>query len=184
MRRGGDGGHALRAVHRGPAAGLRQQPPVYVDETSWWLGGASRWLWGFTTSERTVYRVDTRRGRDVVLEAPGDAFGGVLVSDCLASYENVPHTMHKCYAHHLKAITEARDRAPPDVGGGFDDLALVLKAALALKDLVEFLRPQLTLAQLAGYTGTSLEGRGRVAWRFFRPRFGPLPSRMLCVHTR
>jgi transposase len=115
------------------AAGLRCQPAVYVDETGWWLGGVSRWLWGFTTPERTVYRVDSRRGRDVVLEMMGEQFGGVLISDCLASYENLPYTLHKCYAHHLKAISEARDRAPPEEHAAFDELALVLKSALALK---------------------------------------------------
>jgi hypothetical protein len=114
-------------------AGLRHQPAVYVDETGWWLGGAGRWLWGFTTPERTVYRVDSRRGRDVVLETMGEQFDGVLISDCLASYENLPYTMHKCYAHHLKAIAEAKDRSPPEEQAAFDELALVLKAALALK---------------------------------------------------
>ena len=34
----------------------------------------------------------------------------MLVSDCLASYENVPYRTHKCIAHHLKAIAEARQR--------------------------------------------------------------------------
>jgi transposase len=114
-------------------AGLRHQPAVYVDETGWWLGGAGRWLWGFTTPERTVYRIDSRRGREVVLETLGERFGGVLISDCLASYENLPYTMHKCYAHHLKAISEAKDRAPPEEHAAFDELALVLKSALVFK---------------------------------------------------
>lgn len=115
--------------------GLRQQPAVYVDETSWWLGGASRWLWGFTTKERTVYRVAASRGRDVVLDTMGPRFQGVLVSDCLASYEKLPFVMHKCYAHHLKAISEAKDRAPPTDYDAFDDLAWVLKSAIVLKSM-------------------------------------------------
>jgi transposase len=115
--------------------GLREQPAVYVDETSWWLHGASRWLWGFTTPERTVYRVDTSRGREVVLEMMGDKYGGVLVSDCLASYENLPFKMQKCYAHHLKAISEARDRAPPEHREAFAELTALLKSALLLKDM-------------------------------------------------
>jgi transposase len=126
-------------------AGLRHQPAVYVDETGWWLGGAGRWLWGFTTPERTVYRIDARRGRDVVLETLGEPFGGVLISDCLASYENLPYTMHKCYAHHLKAISEAKNRAPPEHQAAFDALALVLKSALALKAT----QPEMTPADYA-----------------------------------
>jgi transposase len=46
----------------------------------------------------------------VVTDTLGSGFAGVLVSDCLASYENVPYRTHKCIAHHLKAIAEAWDR--------------------------------------------------------------------------
>ena len=46
----------------------------------------------------------------MVLDMLGEMFAGVLVSDCLASYENVPYRTHKCIAHHLKAIAEARRR--------------------------------------------------------------------------
>lgn len=145
-------------------AGLRQQPAVYVDETSWWLGGASRWLWGFTTRERTVYRVDPRRGRDVVLETMGERFGGVLVSDCLASYENLPYRMHKCYAHHLKAIGEGQDRAPPAEHAAFDELATVLKSAIVLKSMrtemspADYARAREHLEQRAGEVLTRRDG--------------------------
>jgi transposase len=122
-------------------AGLRQQPAVYGDETSWWLGGSGRWLWGFTTEERTVYRVEVSRGRDVVLQTMGDRFPGVLVSDCLASYEKLPYTMHKCYAHHLKAIAEGGQRAPPAEQAAFDELATLLKAAMVLKGMRAELSP-------------------------------------------
>jgi hypothetical protein len=95
-------------------ADLRRQPGVWVDETSWWVGGPGWWLWTFTTPDLTVYHVDARRGRDVVLEMLGQDFPGVLTSDCLASYENLPYRMHKCYAHHLKAIAQAFDQQPSD----------------------------------------------------------------------
>jgi len=113
-------------------AGLRSQPAVYADETSWWVGGKGSWLWTFTSPDRTIYRVDRSRGKDVVLDTLGVHFGGVLVSDCLASYENLPYTMHKCYAHHLKAIAQARDRKPEDQRAFFHDLAHLLHAAMTL----------------------------------------------------
>jgi transposase len=89
---------------------LRAAAATFVDETSWYLGGPGWWLWVFTTTTETVYRVEPSRGRDVVTDTLGSGFAGVLVSDCLASYENVPYRTHKCIAHHLKAIAEARDR--------------------------------------------------------------------------
>ena len=90
---------------------VRAAAAVYVDETSWYFGGPGHWLWTFTTADATVYHVDRSRGRQVVLDLLGGDFQGVLVSDCLASYESLPYRMHKCIAHHQKAIAEARDRA-------------------------------------------------------------------------
>lgn len=121
---------------------LRRQPAVYADETSWWVGGPGHWLWGFTCPACTVYHVDTRRSRDVVLEMLGDHFAGVLVSDCLASYENLPYTMQKCYAHHLKAITGARDARPEDRRLFFDQLVGLLKSAIAFGRLRDDLPPE------------------------------------------
>ena len=113
-------------------AGLRAQSAVYVDETSWWVGGKGSWLWTFTSPDRTIYRVEQSRGRDIVLDTLGAHFGGVLVSDCLATYENLPFTMHKCYAHHLKAIAQARDRKPEDQRAYFHELTALLHAAMML----------------------------------------------------
>jgi transposase len=87
---------------------------VFVDETSWYVGAPGSWLWVFTTDTTTVYKVESSRGRDVVTDTLGEDFTGVLVSDCLANYENVPYRTHKCIAHHLKAIALARKR--PDTG--------------------------------------------------------------------
>jgi hypothetical protein len=89
---------------------VRNAPAVYVDETSWYVGAPGYWLWTFTTVDTTVYHVDQSRGRQVVLETLGEKFAGILVSDCLSSYENLPYRTHKCVGHHLKKIGEARDR--------------------------------------------------------------------------
>lgn len=88
---------------------IRGSPAVFADETSWWVGGPGWWLWTFTTPEATVYRVDESRGSAVVREVLGDDFAGMLVSDCLASYDPPPYRKHKCIAHHLRAIREAAE---------------------------------------------------------------------------
>jgi hypothetical protein len=122
-------------------AELRSASVVYVDETSWWLGGSGCWLWAFVTPNLAIYRVQASRGKDVVLDTLGETFGGVLVSDCLASYENLPYTMHKCYGHHLKAIAQARDRKPLDERGYFEQLRGLLHAAMMLDRLRTDLPP-------------------------------------------
>ena len=83
---------------------LRAEPAVNADETSWWVSGAGWWLWVFTSPRTTLFRIDQSRGRNVVLDVLGEGFAGVLGSDCLATYENLPYRMQKCYSHHLKAI--------------------------------------------------------------------------------
>jgi hypothetical protein len=90
--------------------GIRAAAAVFVDETSWYVGAPGHWLWTFTTADATLYHVDPSRGRQVVLETLGVDFAGILVSDCLSAYENLPYRMHKCTAHHQKAIAQARDR--------------------------------------------------------------------------
>ena len=40
----------------------------------------------------------------------GDDFRGMLVSDCLSSYDPPTCRKHKCIAHHQRAIAAARDR--------------------------------------------------------------------------
>jgi len=109
---------------------LRGQSAVWADETSWWVGGPGWWLWTFTAPDVTVYHVDHSRGRDVVLDMLGKDFAGVLTTDCLASYENLPYKMHKCYAHHLKAIAQAYEDAPSDY---LVELRALLKAAMFLQ---------------------------------------------------
>jgi transposase len=94
----------------GLRAELRDAEAVFVDETSWYVGGPGYWLWTFTTADATLYHVDRSRGRQVVREMLGEEFAGILVSDCLASYEGLPYRTHKCIAHHQRAIAAARDR--------------------------------------------------------------------------
>jgi transposase len=90
---------------------IRGSPAVNADETSWWVGGPGWWLWTFTCPEVTVYRVDHSRGAKVVQEILGEDFAGVMVSDCLSSYDVATYRKHKCIAHHLRAI-EAALRLP------------------------------------------------------------------------
>lgn len=92
------------------ARDLRQSKAVFVDETSWWVGGPGWWLWTFTDPQTTRFQVEPSRAGQVVRETLAVEFSGVLVSDCLGIYDSLPYRQHKCIAHHLKAIAQARDR--------------------------------------------------------------------------
>lgn len=112
-------------------ARLRDGPYVHSDETSWWVGGPGHWLWVFANRDSTVYRVAPGRGRNIVAENLGLDYAGVLISDCLAVYDDVNARQQKCYSHHLKAISQALEQAP---SGYLEELRALLKAALALKE--------------------------------------------------
>jgi len=120
---------------------LRQSPGVYVDETSWWLGGKGRWLWGFTDLECTLYRVHASRGRDVILDTLGPDFKGVLSSDCLVIYEDVCERQSKCFAHHAKAVRQAIDSRPDGATPFLQAVRLFLKFLPKLKTLPAELSP-------------------------------------------
>lgn len=92
-------------AYEGLIEAIRGSPAVFADETSWWVGGPGWWLWTFTNPTTTVYRVDHSRGKEVVAQMLGD-YKGVMVSDCLASYDPAEYRKHKCIAHHLRAISE------------------------------------------------------------------------------
>jgi len=90
-------------------ADIRGAPATFADETSWWVGEKGWWLWVFTTPNETVFHVDKSRASAVVQKILGEDYAGVLVSDCLASYNPIACRKHKCIAHHLRAIAEAKE---------------------------------------------------------------------------
>jgi hypothetical protein len=120
----------LEPAYENLLARLRAGPYVHSDETSWWVGGPGYWLWVFTNKTMTVYRVAKGRGRDLLLEILGPEFSGVLVSDCLATYDDVNPRQQKCYSHHLKAIAQAGEGQP---SAWLEEMRWLLQEAMALK---------------------------------------------------
>ena len=112
---------------------LRQAAVIHSDETSWWVGGAGWWLWVFVNARNTLYLVDQSRGRCVLTNLLGTDFAGVLVSDCLAIYDDATALQQKCYAHHLKAISQAKALHPNQGQGFLTELSAMLRAAVALQ---------------------------------------------------
>lgn len=128
----------------------------YVDETSWWVSQAAKsqqWLWVFANREQTLYRVAAQRNRAVLEQVLGPSFEGVLVSDCLNIYDalagevlSLKAVQQKCYAHHLKALSEAqacyRALHQGDASSYLHRVRALLRAALALKAVQGALAPE------------------------------------------
>lgn len=120
----------LEPAYENLLARLRAGPCVHSDETSWWVGGPGYWLWVFANKNTTVYQVAKGRGRAIVAAALGEQFAGVLVSDCLATYDDVNPRQQKCYSHHLKAIKLAGEGNP---SAWLDNVRGLLLQAMDLK---------------------------------------------------
>jgi transposase len=123
-------GRKLEPAYENLLARLRAGPYLHSDETSWWVGGPGYWLWVFASRTTTVYRVAAGRGRDLLMEVLGPDFAGVLVSDCLATYDDVNPRQQKCYCHHLKAIRLA---AESQSSAWLDEVKWLLQEAMAVK---------------------------------------------------
>ena len=117
---------------------VRTSEAIHADETSWWLGGESAWLWVFTNPQMTLYTID-RRSQEVVRRILGDDYPGVLISDCLNAYDPHPGRKSKCCAHHLKAISEAFEQAPDS--RFLVEIRSLLKAAIVLHSVREDVAP-------------------------------------------
>jgi hypothetical protein len=112
---------------------IRNSAAVFADETSWYVGQTGWWLWDFTTYDATLYVVANSRGSDVVADVLGEDFRGILITDCLATYNIIDCRKHKCIAHHLRVLKEHQEALEQR---GLKSLYLTLWK-LQLQDVIE-----------------------------------------------
>ena len=92
---------------------IRASPVVHADETGWREDGVNGYVWTFSTPTERYF---LRRGRnkEVVDEALGDSFDGVLVSDFYAAYHHYPGLKQRCWVHLLRDIHDLKVLYPQD----------------------------------------------------------------------
>ena len=75
----------------------------YTDETGWKINGENNWLWHAGNNELALYKIDPHRNHKVAEGILGSDFKGVVVSDCLGSYNLInAGAKQKCIAHLLR----------------------------------------------------------------------------------
>lgn len=121
---------------------VRTSAFVHADETSWWVGGPGWWLWVFATPTTTVFVIDQHRSRAIVTETLTADYAGILVSDCLSTYDDATARQQKCYYHHLEAIRKARALHPTAGAGYLDEVTALLRTAMVLKALQADAQPE------------------------------------------
>jgi len=91
---------------------LRAAGVVHADETSWRTNGRNGYLWTLTDAEHTLYHIDRSRGGKVIAELLGEAFGGTLVSDFYAVYDQFDCPQQKCLTHLLRDLRDTVQKRP------------------------------------------------------------------------
>ena len=94
---------------------IRATPVVHADETGWRQDGVNGYVWTFSTPTDRYF---LRRGRNkqVMDEALGESFGGVLVSDFYAAYHHYDGPKQRCLVHLLRDIHDLKALYPRDAG--------------------------------------------------------------------
>jgi hypothetical protein len=90
-------------------AAIRASPVVHADETGWRENGRNGYAWTLSTPTQQYFVRGTRE-KAVLEEALGEAFAGVLVSDCYVAYTNYEGRHQYCWAHLLRDVHELAQR--------------------------------------------------------------------------
>lgn len=102
---------------------LRMAGVVHADETGWRTDGRNGYLWTLTNADHTVYHVDSSRGRKVIIDLLGKAFGQTsdqtLVSDFYSVYDHFDSHHQKCLTHLLRELKDTVAKRPELAGHAF-----------------------------------------------------------------
>lgn len=82
---------------------------LYVDETSHYVKGENKWLWAFTTKERTLYVLRDTRGSEVLNEILTQDFSGIIVCDGHRAYPAFHSRLQRCWGHLLRGTDQLSD---------------------------------------------------------------------------
>lgn len=123
---------------------LPEKPFTHADETGWRKDGVNHWLWCFAALGTVVYLIDRHRSGKVVESVLGKQYGGVLISDFLASYNKIKSRKQRCLVHLLRLIKKWEVHFADDKKRlrYFTDLKGLVKEIIALSANMSENRPK------------------------------------------
>jgi transposase len=87
---------------------LRFEPRLNVDETGHKENGKALWTWCFRAQSYTLFKIDTSRGSDVLIDVLGREFDGVLGCDYFSAYHKYMKdfgvAVQFCLAHLIRDV--------------------------------------------------------------------------------
>jgi transposase len=117
---------------------VRNSRVVYPDESGWKVAGVRQWLWAFValSEKATLYMIEPSRGFDVIEEALGSDFGGMLGRDGWAPYDRLNRIIHQlCNGHPIRRASLLEETAQGGAVRFPRDLKALLQSGLHLRDL-------------------------------------------------
>jgi transposase len=85
---------------------MRASKVLHADETGWRIDGTNAWTWVFTQPLLTLFVTDRSRGRKVISDILGEAFGGKLVCDFYGAYDGIDCEKQRCLTHLLREVKD------------------------------------------------------------------------------
>jgi transposase len=99
---------AMRPAYEALAARLSEEPYLNVDETGHKENGDGLWTWVFRARLYTVFKIDPSRGSEVLIDALGRQFAGVLGCDYFSAYRkymgDFDVLVQFCLAHLIRDV--------------------------------------------------------------------------------
>ena len=143
---------------------LRAAGVVHADETGWRIDGQNGYLWTLTNDTHTLYHVNRSRSGKVIADLLGEAFGGTLISDFYAVYDQFDCPQQKCLTHLLRELRDTVGKNPK-----LADHVFFRRCKSLTQEMLRLKQRQTTLSKSA-YAGqvksveTRLGNLGRKEW--------------------
>lgn len=161
---------------------MRASAVVHADETGWRVDGKNGYLWTLTNEQGTLYHVDKSRSGKVIAELLGEAFGGTLVSDFYAVYDQFDCPQQKCVVHLLRELRDVVTEQPElATHAFFRDCKSVVQSMLRLKKERGKISARRYHARVKGLE-TRIANLGQKTWN--QPEADRLAARLRKYGTR
>jgi transposase len=99
---------ALGGVHKELVGRLKGEGHLHVDESGWKENGEKRWIWAFRAEKYAVFIIRGSRGEEVLEEALGKGYKGIISCDFYAAYRKFRRVcgvlLQFCWAHFIREV--------------------------------------------------------------------------------
>jgi len=95
-------GEELEPYYKELETELRESDYVGVDPTSWRVNGENFVLWMFCTINIVFINIEKTKARYNIVKILGNAFEGVVGSDCAPEFQKFAEWFQKCFSHLLR----------------------------------------------------------------------------------